>query len=154
MEMNVDRGNGDGGHQRHDSGRQLGLERDEAVFDLRPDFVLVVDIVVEFDHHVTHAVLRRGGGLVAFDLLVGHQELFEGLGQLLLDLFGGSAGIEADDHPLADRILGELLLGNARQRIDSEEEQTADDEERDAEVPHGPGYDVVRAFHCSTTLEP
>lgn len=142
------------GDQRDDSGRQLGLERGETVLDLRPHFVLVVDIVVEFDHDVAHAVLRRGGGLAALDLLVGHQELFERPGQLLFDLFARGAGIEADDHALPDRVFGELLLGDARQGVDAEDEEAPHDEEGDAEIPHGPRNDVIGSFHRSTTLEP
>ena len=122
------------GHHGRDTRRQLHLERRQPVLDFRPYLVLVVHIVVQLDHHVTHAVLRRGGGLRTLHLLVGHQELFERLRQLLFDLLGRRPGIDAHDDALPDRVLGELLLGNARKGVDSEHEQAAHDQEGDAKI--------------------
>ena len=100
-------------------------------------------MVFEFDHHVAHAVLRRGGGLRPFDLLVSHQELFERLGELLLDLFARGAGIDAHHHALADRVFRELLLGNMHQPVNTEGEQAAHDEKGDAEIAHRPRYYIA-----------
>lgn len=126
------------GHQGHDPRRELRLERGQAVFDLRPYLVLVANVVLQFDQDVAHAVHRGRSGLGPLDLLVGHQELLEGTGQLLLDLLARRPGIDPHDDTLTDRELGKLLLGNMDQSEDSEQEQAPDDQEGDTEVPASP----------------
>ena len=113
------------------------------MLDFRPDLVLVVDVILQLDHDVAHAVLRGGGGLRPLDLLVGHQELLERAGQLLLDLFAGGARIEAHDYTLADGVLRKLLFRNVDKPEDAEQEEAPDEQEGDAEVAHRPRHEVV-----------
>ena len=124
------------------------------MLDFRPDFVFVIDIVVQFDHDITHPVLGSRDRLVSFYLLVGHQELFERFGQLFLDFFSRSSGIQPHDNPLTDGIFRTFLFGDPRQGIDPENKKASNNKESNAEIPHGPCYDVVRGFHCNETLEP
>ena len=131
------------GHERHHAPRQLCLEGVEAVLDFRPDLVLVVDVILQLDHDVAHAVLRGGGGLRPLDLLVGHQELLERAGQLFLDLFAGGARIEAHHYTLADGVLRKLLFRNVDKPEDAEQEEAPDEQEGDAEVAHRPRHEVV-----------
>ena len=44
------------GNQTQDTRRQLLFEEVKSVLNLRPDFVAVVDVIVQFHKHIDHAV--------------------------------------------------------------------------------------------------
>lgn len=141
----------------HDEGEYAGgklhFEAGDAVLDLGPHFVFVVDVVVQLDHDVDDAVLREGVGLGFLDFFVSEEEAFEGLGKLLFDFGGGGAGVDPHHEALPDGEGGKFLLGHHPQPVDAECDEKSDDQEHDPVVAHAGFYDAD-PFHNSSTLVP
>ena len=118
------------GKKGDDARGQRRLEEVEAVLDLRPDLILVVDLVVEAHHDDAETVLRRGARLGAAHLAEGEQVALEGLGHLGLHLLGRGTRVGSYHHTLTDGECREFVLGHDVHAVDAQYEQDADDEQR------------------------
>ena len=116
-------------HDGQHTAGQLGLKPVESVLYLRPDLVLIIHIVVEFNHHDTHAVLRLRGGLLTIYLAIGEEVALKRTSHLLFDLLAGGTRIYSHYHTLTDGGVRKLILRHDIHAVDAHHKQYADDEQ-------------------------
>ena len=100
------------------------------MLDFTPDFVFVVNVVVEGDHHDAQAVLGCGRGFFAVDFLKREKISFEGPRHLGFYLFAGCSGIDGGYDSFTDCKRRKFILWHIVHPEYSEEEQDADNEDR------------------------
>ena len=98
----------------------LETEEGETFTDTRPSDLRVVVGVDEGDEDIEHAVLAVGVGLILVHVGEGEEILLDLAGHLLFNLFGGGAGIDDSDDSLLDLYIGEFVLVQMRQSVDTD----------------------------------
>ena len=127
----------------------------QAVPDLHPEGrrVAALDLLAQLHVHDDLAVRRLRVGLRLVHLAVGEEVLLHRLREPLLHLGGRRSRHHADDEPLADRELGELLARHREQRLHPDHHQHRDQRHDDAPLDHGafddPAPELHRALPCA-----
>ena len=117
-------------HDGQNARRQLRLKTVQSVFDFRPHLVLVVHVVVQFDHRDTHVVLRRSGGLRTLHLAKGKEIALQRTSHLLFYLLTSGTGIDGHNHTLTYSGMRKFVFRHDVHAVDSHYKQNADDEQR------------------------
>ena len=128
--------------------RQLSFERLHTVLEFRPELVLVLDVIVQFylDDGYRVAAVRLGLHLV--HVLVGEDVFLQGLRHLLLHLQCRGAWINGYHHALTDGDVGELVLPDAVETIETKGDKHAGNHDDYLPVVHRPLYEVHFIFLC------
>ena len=122
---------------QHALGQRV-LEALHAVFELRPEGVLVRQLVVELHADDGDAVLGEADGLLLLHFLVGENVFLQRLGHLLLHILHRDARIDGDDEALTDGEIGEFVLVDVCQAVDAHRHKAAHEQDDDLPVVHRP----------------
>ena len=137
----------------NDATRQTRLERLDAVFELRPELILILEILVEFDDDDTHAVARIGVRLLFQHLFIGEDIVLERLGHLLLHLFRRGAGEDGSHDALAHRVVGKLILIDHLQAEDAEDYEATNQQNDDLSVVEAKLLKMSSLLSCHSLLD-
>ena len=96
------------------------LEVLHAVLELRPELILVHQVVVQLHLNDTESVFRIGDGLLLLDFSIRKDVLLQWLGHLFLHLLSRYTWIDGNNDTLTDDNIGELILVDVCQAIDAQ----------------------------------
>ena len=80
------------------------------MLELRPELILVFNVLVELHDDDGHAIARITDGLFLQHLFVGEDVALQRLRDLLLHILRGRARIDGRHDTLANGVVGELIL--------------------------------------------
>ena len=107
-------------HGKHAYWKTGTLEGLHTMFELRPELILVLDVLIEFHNDDGHTVARIAHGLLLQHLFIREDVTLQGLRHLLLHFLRGCSRIDRSHDTLAHGVIGELILIDIHQSINAE----------------------------------
>ena len=126
---------------------QLRLESGNTVLELAPEFIFVIQLVIELYLNINNAIAAHGESLIFLHFFIAENIIFQGFGYLFHHFLCRVARSYCHYNTLTDCEVWEFILAHIRQTVNSKSNKATHNENYNLAIVHRPFYCVTFLIH-------